>query len=426
MKFISTTPNEERVSFKTAVLNGLTQNGALYFPEEIPQLPSSFFENIENLSDHEIAFTALQPYVQENLSDADLKWIIEDAINFPTPVKHIREATYVLELFHGPTESFKDVGARFMSRCLSKFEKSSDKEITILVATSGDTGSAVASGFYDVEGVNVKILFPKDKVSPYQERQMTSLGKNIKAIEVDGTFDDCQRMVKQAFNDHKLREQVELTSANSINLARLLPQMIYYFLAYKQIKKELKDKSLVVSIPSGNLGNASAGILAKHMGLPIKRFIAAHNANDTFTDYLKTGEYKSKPSVLTFSNAMDVGNPSNYERLAYLYGRNLGAMSEDISAASITDEETVQEMKDTIRETGYLLDPHGAVGKLALERSLKEDELGIFVETAHPNKFQDIIVKAVPDHVLTETSLDGFHKLSMDNDYNQLRDILLS
>ncbi|PRP65934.1 threonine synthase [Nonlabens agnitus] len=426
MKFISTTPNEERVSFKTAVLNGLTQNGALYFPEEIPQLPSSFFENIENLSDHEIAFTALQPYVQENLSDADLKWIIEDAINFPTPVKHIREATYVLELFHGPTESFKDVGARFMSRCLSKFEKSNDKEITILVATSGDTGSAVASGFYDVEGVNVKILFPKDKVSPYQERQMTSLGKNIKAIEVDGTFDDCQRMVKQAFNDHKLRKQVELTSANSINLARLLPQMIYYFLAYKQIKKELKDKSLVVSIPSGNLGNASAGILAKHMGLPIKRFIAAHNANDTFTDYLKTGEYKSKPSVLTFSNAMDVGNPSNYERLAYLYGRNLGAMSAHISAASITDEETVQEMKDTIQETGYLLDPHGAVGKLALERSLKEDELGIFVETAHPNKFQDIIVKAVPDHVLTETSLDGFHKLSMDNDYQQLRDILLS
>lgn len=425
MKFISTTPNEERVSFKTAVLNGLTENGALYFPEEIPQLPASFFENIENLSDHEIAFTALKPYVQEDLSDADLQWILEDALNFATPVKHIKDSTYVLELFHGPTESFKDVGARFMSRCLSRFEKTSDKEITILVATSGDTGSAVASGFFDVDGVNVKILFPKDKVSPYQERQMTSLGNNIKAIEVDGTFDDCQKMVKQAFNDKELRNQVELTSANSINLARLLPQMIYYFLAYKQIKKDLGNKSLVVSIPSGNLGNASAGILAKHMGLPIKRFIAAHNANDTFTDYLKTGEYKSKPSVLTFSNAMDVGNPSNYERLAYLYGRDFNTMSEHISAASITDEETVQEMKDTIAQTNYLLDPHGAVGKLALERSLQPEEMGIFVETAHPNKFQDIIVKAIPGHPLKVTSLDGFHKLCMDNDYAQLRKILL-
>lgn len=425
MKFISTTPNEERVSFKTAVLNGLTDNGALYFPEEIPQLPDSFFKNIEQLSDHEIAFKALKPYVSDDLSDDDLDWILKDALNFATPVKHIQDDTYVLELFHGPTESFKDVGARFMSRCLSRFEKKSDKEITILVATSGDTGSAVASGFFNVDGVKVKILFPKGKVSPYQERQMTSLGNNIKAIEVDGTFDDCQKMVKEAFNDKQLRQQVELTSANSINLARLLPQMIYYFLAYKQIKATLGNKELVVSIPSGNLGNASAGILAKHMGLPIKRFIAAHNANDTFTQYLNTGTYSSKPSVLTFSNAMDVGNPSNYERLAHLYGRDLKAMSKHISAATISDEETVQEMKDTMASTGYLLDPHGAVGKLALERSLQSNELGIFVETAHPNKFQDIIVMAVPDHPITETSLDGFHKLSMDNDYEQLRKILL-
>jgi threonine synthase len=425
MKFVSTTPNNEKVSFKTAVLKGLTDNGALYFPEQIPQLPTAFFTSIEELSDAEIAFQVLKPYVNEDLSDADLKWIIEDALNFLTPVKHIKDHTYVLELFHGPTESFKDVGARFMSRCLSKFKKTDEREITILVATSGDTGSAVASGFFDVKGVNVKILFPKGKVSPYQEKQMTSLGKNIKAIEVEGTFDDCQHLVKQAFNDTALRDQVVLTSANSINLARLLPQMIYYFWAYKQLKNELEGKELVVSVPSGNLGNITAGIVAKNMGLPIKRFIAAHNDNDTFTNYLKTGKYMAKPSVLTFSNAMDVGNPSNFERIAHLYHRDKDEILKVVTSRSVTNDQTVDEMRTCYAENGYMLDPHGAVGKLALEESLQSDELGVFVETAHPNKFQDIIIKAIPEHLLKETSLDGYHKLQMANDYEQLKRILL-
>jgi threonine synthase len=425
MKFVSTTANNEKVSFKTAVLKGLTNNGALYFPEQIPKLPNSFFDNIEELSNYEIAFQALQPYVQEDLSDADLKWIIEDALNFPTPVKHIKNSTYALELFHGPTESFKDVGARFMSRCLSKFEKTDDREITILVATSGDTGGAVASGFFDIKGVNVKILFPKGKVSPYQEKQMTSLGKNIKAIEVEGTFDDCQILVKQAFNDSQLRDQVVLTSANSINLARLLPQIIYYFWAYKQLKEELAGKNLVVSVPSGNLGNITAGIIAKNMGLPINRFIAAHNDNDTFTNYLHTGNYIAKPSVLTFSNAMDVGNPSNFERIAHLYHRDKDQIIKIVTSRSVTNDQTVDEMRTCYIENGYILDPHGAVGKLALEESLQFDEVGIFVETAHPNKFQDIIIKAIPEHQLKETSLDGYHKLQMANDFEQLKKILI-
>ncbi len=426
MKFISTTPNDERVSFETAVLKGLTNNGALYFPEHIPRLPDSFFEQIEDFSDAEIAFEALKPYVQDDLTDQDLRWIIDDAINFETPVKHIKNNTHVLELFHGPTESFKDVGARFMSRCLSRFEKSNDKEITILVATSGDTGSAVASGFYDVKGVNVKILYPKGKVSPYQEKQMTSLGKNIKAIEVEGTFDDCQSLVKKAFGDTALRESVLLTSANSINLARLLPQMVYYFYAYKQLKSKMEGKQLVISVPSGNLGNITAGIVAREMGLPIKRFIAAHNDNDTFTKYLTTGSYTAKPSVLTFSNAMDVGNPSNFERIAYLYDRDKDKILSVVSSSSVTNDQTVAEMKETFEQTGYILDPHGAVGKRALEESLTADELGLFVETAHPNKFQDIIVKAIPDHATSETSLEGFHKLKMGNSYEELRSILMN
>ena len=311
MNYISTRKNDEKVSFKEAVINGLSNNGGLYFPEIIPQLPISFFDKIENLEDNEIAFKVLYPFIKGSLTAVQLKALITETINFPIPVVSVEKDIFALELFHGPTQAFKDVGARFMSRCLSHFYADKKEAITILVATSGDTGSAVANGFFNLPGVSVKILFPKGKVSPYQEYQMTGLGKNIKAIEVDGTFDDCQKLVKEAFNDNQLRKEISLSSANSINIARLLPQMLYYFFAYKQLKLKLKDKDLVVSVPSGNLGNLTAGLLAKNMGLPIKRFIAAHNANDSFNQYLKTGRLKKKASILTYSNAMDVGNPSN-------------------------------------------------------------------------------------------------------------------
>ena len=282
MNYISTRKNDESVSFKEAVINGMSNNNGLYMPDRIPTLPTTFFDNIEHLKNNEIAFHVLQPFVKDSLSDDQLKAIVADTITFPTPVIPVEGNIFSLELFHGPTQAFKDVGARFMSRCLSHFNNHEVKEITILVATSGDTGSAIAHGFFKVPGVSVKILFPKNKVSPYQEFQMTSLGNNIQAVAVDGTFDDCQALVKRAFQDNALRKKINLSSANSINVARLLPQMLYYFLGYKQLKPHLGDDKIVVSVPSGNLGNVTAGLLAKKMGLPIHRFIAAHNANNTF------------------------------------------------------------------------------------------------------------------------------------------------
>ncbi|WP_338762934.1 threonine synthase [Bernardetia sp. ABR2-2B] len=438
MNYLSTrkngTNNEEKVSFKEAVINGLTKNSGLYFPENIPSLPTSFFDNIENIEDHQIAFEVLKPFVKDSLNDEQLKQIIAETLNFPIPVVKVENNIFSLELYHGATQAFKDVGARFMSRCLSHFYSKNDREdsnsnqnVTILVATSGDTGSAVANGFFDVKGIDVKILFPKGKVSPYQEFQMTTLGKNIQAIEVEGTFDDCQKLVKEAFNDTELREKVTLSSANSINVARLLPQMLYYFLAYKQLKKQdkLEDKKLVVSVPSGNLGNISAGLIAKKIGLPVERFIAAHNANDTFYNYLQTGKYQQKSSVLTFSNAMDVGNPSNFERIEYLYKGNLEATKKDISAFTIDDNSTIKEIADCYEKNDYLLDPHGAVGKLALHNSLKENEIGLFLETAHPQKFSEIIQKAIPSYESEKVDLANAKKLSIDNDYDKLVEIIL-
>ncbi len=436
MNYLSTrkngTNNEEKVSFKEAVINGLTKNSGLYFPETIPTLPTSFFENIENLEDNQIAFEVLKPFVKESLNDNQLKQVIKETLNFPIPVVKVEDNIFSLELYHGATQAFKDVGARFMSRCLSHFYKNEDKNnnVIILVATSGDTGSAVANGFFDVKGIDVKILFPKGKVSPYQEFQMTTLGKNIQAIEVEGTFDDCQKMVKQAFNDTELREKVTLSSANSINVARLLPQMLYYFLAYKQLKKQdnlgkNNSKKLVVSVPSGNLGNISAGLIAKKIGLPIERFIAAHNANDTFYNYLKTGKYQQKSSVLTYSNAMDVGNPSNFERIEYLYNKDLEATKKDISAFTVDDDATIKEIADCFEKNNYLLDPHGAVGKLALHESLKDDEIGLFLETAHPQKFSEIIQKAIPSYESEKVDLSGAKKLSIENEYDKLVEIIL-
>lgn len=445
MNYLSTrkngTNNEEKVSFKEAVINGLTKNSGLYFPETIPSLPTSFFENIENIEDNQIAFEVLKSFVKGSLTDEQLKQVIEQTLNFPIPVVKVEENIFSLELYHGATQAFKDVGARFMSRCLSHFYKNdtennqddkTNQNVIILVATSGDTGSAVANGFFDVKGIDVKILFPKGKVSPYQEFQMTTLGKNIQAIEVEGNFDDCQKMVKEAFNDTELRKKVTLSSANSINVARLLPQMLYYFLAYKQLKiqgqlgknSSNNNKKLVVSVPSGNLGNVTAGLVAKKMGLPIARFIAAHNANDTFYNYLQTGKYQQKSSVFTYSNAMDVGNPSNFERIEYMY-EDIEATKRDISAFTIDDTSTIEEIAACYKKNNYLLDPHGAIGKLALHQSLKENEIGLFLETAHPQKFSEIMQKAIPSYASEKVDLSNAKKLSIENNYDKLVEIIL-
>jgi len=421
MKYLSTRKNNEQISFREAVINGLTNNGGLYIPESLPNIPADFFNNIETYEDLDIALTVLKPFVKDSLNDSQLKKILSETLNFKIPVVPVEKNISSLELYHGPTQAFKDVGARFMSRCLSHFYSNKKEEVTIVVATSGDTGSAVASGFYKVPGVSVKILFPKGKVSAYQEFQMTGLGENIDAIEIDGTFDDCQKLVKKALNDETLRSKKSLSSANSINVARLLPQMLYYFFAYKQIKKDLNGKKMVVSVPSGNLGNVTAGLIAKKMGLPIHRFIAAHNANDTFYEYLKTGVFNEKTSVLTYSNAMDVGNPSNFERIEYLYNKDIEALKEDITAFRFDDESTLQEIQSCYEKNNYLLDPHGAVGKLALSASIKSDEFGVFLETAHPQKFSMVMKKALPEFEIQTADLKDCKKTSMPNDYEAFK-----
>jgi len=416
MKYISTRKNNEKVTFKEATLNGLAKDGGLYFPDYLPQLPASFFHTITSQSNQEIAFGVLKEFVKESLSDKQLQDIITQTLTFETPIVKVKDNIYALELFHGPTKAFKDVGARFMSRCLSHFNK--NKKVVVLVATSGDTGSAVANGFFNVPDISVKILFPKGKVSPYQEYQMTSLGKNIQAIEVDGTFDDCQALVKQTFNDTELCKRIALSSANSINVARLLPQTLYYFFAYKQLKSTLSDKDLVISVPSGNFGNITAGLIAKKMGLPIKRFIAANNANNTFFNYLKTGKYMPKPSVQTFSNAMDVGAPSNFERILHLYNNKIELLKKDVSSYTFNDPMTLNKIKSCFKETGYLPDPHGAVGLLALQKSLKPDEIGVFLETAHPQKFSSVIQKVILNYTEPQVDLKNCSKIKIDNSYN--------
>ncbi len=424
MKYISTRQNNEQISFKEATLNGLAKDGGLYIPDPIPTLPKSFFDTIENFSNLDIGYTVLKEFIGNSLTDKQLKIVVAQTLSFPLPTVKITENSYALELFHGPTQAFKDIGARFMSRCLSYFNQG--KEVVVLVATSGDTGSAVANGFFNVPGVSVKILFPKGKVSPYQEYQMTSLGNNIQAIEVNGTFDDCQALVKQAFNDIALRHKIALSSANSINVARLLPQMLYYFIAYKQLKSALSDKKLVVSVPSGNFGNLTAGLFAKKMGLPIHRFIAANNANDTFFNYLNSGNYNPKPSVQTLSNAMDVGAPSNFERILHLYNKQLDAIKSDISAFTFDDQATLNEIENCFEINDYLLDPHGAVGKLALNNCLKANEIGLFLETAHPQKFSSVIQQVIPDFKTTEVDLTNCLKIEIQNNYKSLRQLLIS
>lgn len=390
MMYYSLNNKNHKVSFQEAVINGLAPDSGLYFPETITPLPSDFYDAIENLSREQIAFEVIQQFVGNDIPEAELKQIIKETLSFDFPLIPISSTVFSLELYHGPTMAFKDVGARFMSRCLGYFNRKNDEKVTVLVATSGDTGGAVANGFLGVKNVDVVILYPSGKVSEFQELQLTALGKNITALEVDGTFDDCQDMVKKAFLDSDLKSN-NLTSANSINIARWLPQMFYFFFAYAALKK--LGKPIVISCPSGNFGNICAGIMAKRLGLPIAHFVASTNVNDTVPRFIEKGNYEPKPTIATLSNAMDVSNPSNFVRIQELYSHDLNAFKKDFSAFSFTDEETKTALKDIYEREHYIAEPHGAIGYLGLKTALKnqQETIGVFLETAHPIKFSDIV-----------------------------------
>ena len=405
MQYYSTNKQSPKVDFKQATINGQAPDKGLYFPEQIPMLPKEFFENITSYSNEEIAYQVIKPYVGDAIPEDELRKIVRETINFDIPLVKVTDAIFSLELYHGPTLAFKDIGARFMSRCLGYFVKGLDKKVTVLVATSGDTGGAVANGFYDVDGVEVVILYPSGKVSSVQEKQLTTLGKNIHALEVSGTFDDCQQMVKQVFTDEALNKKLFLTSANSINVARWLPQQFYYFFAYKQWAQ--KNSPPVIAVPSGNFGNICAGILAHVSGLPVKHFIAACNANDVVPAFMETEKYEPKKAVATISNAMDVGNPSNFIRILEIFHHQFANLQNVLSSCSITDAATKDTMQKVYQEEGYLLDPHGAVGYLALQQYLQKHpaEKGIVLETAHPVKFYDVVEPVIGEAVTIPASV---------------------
>ena len=409
MKYYSTNKQASDATLEEAVVRGLAGDKGLYMPREIKPLPASFYEEIENLSFQEIAYRVADAFFGEDVPADVLKQIVYDTLSFDTPVVKVKDNIYSLELFHGPTLAFKDVGGRFMARLLGYFiRKEGKKQVNVLVATSGDTGSAVANGFLGVEGIHVYVLYPKGKVSEIQEKQFTTLGRNITAIEVDGTFDDCQALVKNAFMDEELKAHMQLTSANSINVARFLPQAFYYFYAYAQMKKLGKADNLVICVPSGNFGNITAGLFGKRMGLPVKRFIAANNRNDIFYQYLKTGVYTPRPSIATIANAMDVGDPSNFARILDLYGGSHEAISSEISGETYTDEQIRETVQKAYEETGYLLDPHGACGYRALAEGLKPGETGVFLETAHPAKFLQTVESIIGTQVSIPEKLQAF------------------
>lgn len=410
MNYYSTNQQVKGVSLQEAVVKGLADDKGLFMPDIIKMLPASFFENIENLSFQEIAYAVADAFFGEDVEADALKKIVYDTLSFDAPLVKVTENIYSLELFHGPTLAFKDVGGRFMSRLLGYFIAKEGKKgnVNVLVATSGDTGSAVANGFLGVEGIHVYVLYPKGLVSAIQECQFTTLGQNITAIEVDGTFDDCQRLVKTAFMDADLNAQLKLTSANSINVARFLPQSFYYFYAYAQLKKLGKADNAVICVPSGNFGNITAGLFGKRMGLPIKRFIAANNRNDIFLEYLKTGNYNPRPSVATLANAMDVGDPSNFARVIDLYGHSHKAITAEIGGARYTDEDITETIQACYKQTGYLLDPHGACGYQALKDMLREGETGVFLETAHPAKFLETVERIIGEKVEIPEKLQAF------------------
>lgn len=411
MKYYSTNGKALDATLEEAVVRGLASDKGLYMPRQIKPLPQSFYDEIETLSFPEIAYKVADAFFGEDVPAETLKQIVYDTLNFDVPAVKVKDNIYSLELFHGPTLAFKDVGGRFMARLLEYFiRKEGKKQVNVLVATSGDTGSAVANGFLGVEGIHVYVLYPKGKVSEIQEKQFTTLGRNITAVEVDGTFDDCQALVKNAFMDKELNEHMQLTSANSINVARFLPQAFYYFYAYAQMKKIGKADNLVVCVPSGNFGNITAGLFGKRMGLPIKRFIAANNRNDIFYQYLKTGEYCPRPSVATIANAMDVGDPSNFARVLDLYEGSHDAIVSEISGETYTDEQIRETVQKVYEETGYLLDPHGACGYRALAEELEEGEVGLFLETAHPAKFLQTVESIIGVEVKIPEKLQAFMK----------------
>ena len=396
MRYYSLNNSSPLTSFKKAVQNGIAPDRGLYFPEEITPISEDFINNISDYSNEEIAYEVIKQFIGDEIPTNILKEIIKKTISFDFPVVNLDDNIGSLELFHGPTMAFKDVGARFMSQCLEYFNHNKNEEITVLVATSGDTGGAVANGFLNAKGVQVVILYPKGKVSEIQEKQLTTLGNNITALEVDGVFDDCQEMVKSAFLDKNISRN--LTSANSINVARWLPQMFYFFFAYKQVANQYKD--VVFSVPSGNFGNICAGLLAQKLGLPIKHFVASTNINDTVPQYLINGNYDPKPSKATISNAMDVGNPSNFIRIQELFDNNLSSLKKSFSSYSFSDDETKIMMKSIYNKFNYISEPHGAIGYLGLKKyGLKTNEFGIFLETAHPVKFLDVVEETLTVNV---------------------------
>ena len=407
MNYYSTNKQSPRADFKTATINGQAPDKGLFFPEYIPQVSREFIGDIENYSNEAIAYEVIRPYVGDSIPADVLKKIVAETVNFPIPLVTINENISSLELFHGPTLAFKDVGARFMSRCLGYFTKGQDKKITVLVATSGDTGGAVANGFYDVPGVDVLILYPSEKVSSVQEKQLTTLGKNIHALEVQGSFDDCQQMVKDIFANATDFPHLFLTSANSINVARWLPQQFYYFFAYKQWKD--KNNPPVISVPSGNFGNICAGLLAHASGLPVSHFIAACNANDTVPHFLETGKYEPGQAVATISNAMDVASPSNFVRIMEIFEQQVPELKKVLSAYSVSDAETKATIKKVFNEYQYLLDPHGAVGYRALEQYLSHHRSnnGILIETAHPVKFYDVVEPVIGEAIALPDTVEG-------------------
>tara|TARA_R110000796_G_scaffold35017_3_gene90251 strand:- start:235847 stop:237136 length:1290 start_codon:yes stop_codon:yes gene_type:complete len=428
MNFYSLNKTAPIVSFKEAVINGIAPDKGLYFPESITPLSKDFFDNIEQLSNHEIAFQAIRQFVSDDINDEKLKQILEEVLDFDFPVVDISDNIAALELFHGPTLAFKDVGARFMARCLGYFSEENSNEITVLVATSGDTGGAVANGFLGVKGVKVVILYPSGKVSDIQEKQLTTLGQNITALEVDGTFDDCQNMVKTAFLDTDITNKRQLTSANSINVARWLPQLFYYLFAYKQVKVD----DIVFSIPSGNFGNICAGMIAQQLGMPVKQFIAATNVNDVVPRFMETKNYDPKPSIATISNAMDVGDPSNFIRIRHIFKNDFNKLSEKLSSFAFTDDETKDGLIELYNEYTYIADPHGAVGYLGLKKYQEDnlDSYGIFLETAHPVKFIDIVGDTIKENIdIPEKILklmDKKKKSIKIATYDELKDFLIS
>ncbi|WP_304156918.1 threonine synthase [Mesonia mobilis] len=429
MNYFSLNHKAPTVNFEEATVNGIAPDKGLYFPESLIPLDKLMLETIEFMSNEQIAYEVIRQFVNESIPKKELRKIVEETLNFNFPLVKLDERTYSLELFHGPTMAFKDVGARFMARCLGYFNRNKkDQKIRVLVATSGDTGGAVAHGFLGVEGVEVIILYPSGKVSEIQEKQLTTLGQNITALEVDGTFDDCQAMVKQAFLDEELTT-LNLTSANSINVARWLPQMFYYFFAYKELKP--LHKKLVFSVPSGNFGNICAGMLAKSLGLPIEFFVAATNVNDTVPQFLKTGTYSAKPSTATISNAMDVGDPSNFVRIQQLYSNDTEALKETFTSFSFSDDETKKAMKEIYTKTNYITDPHGAVGYLGWQKIKDEfpDALGIFLETAHPVKFLETVEETLSTKIAIPQQIKEViqkEKKSINiKSYSTLKDYLL-